>query len=360
MKVVIFAGGIGTRLWPLSRRNTPKQFEKIIGENSTLQETVNRLIPDIEYTDIYIATGKRYESIITKQLPNIPKENFIFEPEMRDVGPAIGLIASVLEKKFPDEPIAILWSDHHVKNISAFKTALSLAEDAIKTQKSNFVFIAQKPRFPNQNMGWIEVGDELEDKNGIKLYTFKNFRYRPTLEEAVTFYNHKNFVWNLGYFVTTPKYLCSLFEKFASEMHKELVEIRNAWGTDSFENILGSKYPKLEKISFDDLILVKMNPSGILVISADLEWSDVGAWESLKEALSDTQEDNVTKGNVLIEDSKDSLLFNYNEQMLVGIDLDQMLVINTEDVLLVCPKTSVPKIKKLVENLKGTEHEHLT
>ncbi|HSW98132.1 MAG TPA: sugar phosphate nucleotidyltransferase [Candidatus Saccharimonadales bacterium] len=360
MKVVIFAGGIGTRLWPLSRRNTPKQFEKIIGDKSTLQETVNRLIPDIDYSDIYIATGKRYESIITDQLLPIPKENFIFEPQMRDVGPAIGLVAALLQKKFPDEPVAILWSDHLVKNIAAFKNALSLAEEAIKTEKSKFVFIAQKPRFANQNMGWIEVGEEIDQKEDVKMYSFKSFRYRPTLTEAITFYNHKNFVWNLGYFVSTPRYLSSLFETFAVQMHTELAEIGNAWGTSSFENVLESKYPELEKISFDDLILIKMNPSGILVISADLEWSDVGAWESLKEALSDRDEDIVTKGNVLVEDSQDSLVFNYTKQLLVGIDLNQMLVINTEDVVLVCPKTSVPKIKKLVEKLKGTEHEHLT
>src|SRR5689334_19843359 len=112
MKIVIFAGGVGSRLWPLSRKNSPKQFGKIIGEQSTLQQTVDRLLPSFAPSDIYIATGKQYKKTVIEQLPQIPQENFIFEPTMRDVGPALGLVANLLNKKFSNEPIAILWSDH--------------------------------------------------------------------------------------------------------------------------------------------------------------------------------------------------------------------------------------------------------
>ena len=137
MKIVIFAGGVGTRLWPLSRKNTPKQFEKIIGDKSTLQQTVDRLTLSFAPSDIYIATGKRYEEIIKNQLPLIPEKNFIFEPEMRDVGPAIGLVSILLEDDFKEEPIAIIWSDHLVKNIEAFIKVLRLAEETIKNKKSS-------------------------------------------------------------------------------------------------------------------------------------------------------------------------------------------------------------------------------
>lgn len=142
-------------------------------------------------------------------------------------------------------------------------------------------------------------------------------------------------------------------------MYRQLKTITNTWGTKDFDRTLSRVYPKIEKISFDDAILVKLEAKNTFVISSDLGWSDIGAWEALKEALAQNEEDNITKGNVIVEDSRDSLLFNHSDQLVVGIDLNEMLVINTDDVLLVCPKTSVPKIKKLVESLVGTPHEHL-
>lgn len=360
MKVIIFAGGVGTRLWPLSRKNTPKQFEKIIGDKSTLQQTVDRLLPEIDCNDIYIATGKRYEPTVIEQLPQIPKENFIFEPEMRDVGPAIGLATSLLASKFPNQPVAILWSDHLVKHISEFKHALFLAEDYITSKKAAFVFIAQKPRFANQNIGWIEIGEQEGEDDQTQIFHFKKLRYRPKLENAISFFENKQFVWNLGYFVTTPSFLEALFKTHKPEMYQTLQDIVRTWGTKDFDKTLQSLYPGLEKINFDDAILEKLTPEKIYVISSDIGWSDVGAWEALKEALSQTQDDNVTNGNVLVEDSRDSLVFNYAKQLVVGIDLSEMLVITTNDVVLVCPKTSVPKIKELVESLSGTPHEYLT
>lgn len=360
MKIIIFAGGVGTRLWPLSRKHTPKQFEKIIGDKSTLQQTVDRLSPEFNPVDIFIATGARYEKIVKEQLLGIPSENFIFEPAMRDVGPAIGLVASLLDKRFPNEPIAILWSDHMVKHIDVFKKSLFFAKNMVEEGVADFVFLAQKARFANQNMGWIQVGNSILEEDGVETFTFQKLLYRPSLEEAEQFFKDKQFVWNLGYFVTTPSYLFSLFKAHVPTMYEGLLELRDSWGQDSFAQKLEKVYPTLEKISFDDAILVKLTSEKVFVISADLGWSDVGAWEALKEALSDKEEENVVRGNTLLEGSRDALVFNYTNQLVVGIDLDRMLVINTDDALLVCPKTSVPKIKKLVEGLAGTPNEHLT
>ncbi len=359
MKIIVFAGGVGSRLWPLSRKNTPKQFGQIIGEESTLQSTINRLLPEFKAEDIYIATGKQYANVVREQLPMIPAENFILEPATRDVGPAIGLNAFLLDKKFSDEPIAILWSDHMVKNEVMFRHVLRLAESSVLNHNGKFVFIAQKPRFANQNLGWIELGDKLKEEEGAEIYRFQRLRYRPKLEDAQLFFKNASFVWNLGYFVTTPRTLVNLFQEYAPDMHNQLMEIRDAWGTDAYEQKLEEIYPTLEKISFDDAILVKMTPDDVYVIATDLGWSDIGAWDALKEALSEESSQNITKGNVLLEDTQDTLAFNYTNQLAVGIDLSELLIINTEDVLLICPKQSVPKIKKLVESLSGTPLEHL-
>jgi mannose-1-phosphate guanylyltransferase len=357
MKVVIFAGGVGTRLWPLSRKNTPKQFGKLIGDKSTLQQAVERLQPEFNPEDIYIATGKRYENIVTEQLPEIPRSNFIFEPEMRDVGPAIGLVTATLNLKNPNEPMGIIWSDHMVKDIGIFQSALRTAEKSILSKKSEFVFIGQKARFANQNVGWIHCGEKIEEKENLSQFEFKKLKYRPKLSQAEDFFQDEHYVWNLGYFVTTPSFLIDKFKKFVPEMHKDLEKIVKS---KKYEKTLMEIYPTLEKISFDDAILEKFTGKNISVIAVDIGWSDIGAWEALKEALSETKDENVTKGDVMLEDSRDTLMFNFTKQLLVGIDLSEMLVINTEDVMLVCPKTSVPKIKKLVESLSGTPHEHLT
>jgi len=353
MKIVIFAGGVGTRLWPLSRKNSPKQFEKILGDKSTLQLAVDRLRPDFNFEDIYVATGKRYEDIVRAQLPKIPAKNFIFEPAVRDVGPAVGMAMSIIGKENPNSPIAILWSDHFVKKERRFREVLHFAQDLVKKNNNSLILIGQRARFANQNLGWIEFGQEVKEIRGTKVFEFKKLIYRPTLEQAQQFLKTDNFAWNPGYFVTTPKFLLSQFKKFAPDLYRGIMKIKD-------EKTLESVYPTLEKISFDNAILEKIDSKYVSVIAADLGWSDVGAWEALKEALEKASSENVTKGKVLVTDSSDNLVFNYTDQLVVGIDLEKMLVINTDDVLLVCSKNSVPKIKKLVEKLENTPNAHLT
>jgi mannose-1-phosphate guanylyltransferase len=360
MKIVVFAGGVGTRLWPLSRKNSPKQFEKILGDKSTLQLAVGRLRPDFAFEDIYIATGKKYERIVRAQLPKIPAQNFILEPAVRDVGPAVGMAMSVIGKRHPDSPVAILWSDHFVKKERRFREVLHFAENLVKKNGNSLILIGQRARFANQNLGWIEFGKETEDIRGTKVFEFKKLIYRPTLGQAEKFLEADNFTWNPGYFVTTPKFILSQFKAFAPKLSEGFKEIENAVDTKGFDKTVEKIYPTLEKISFDNVVLEKINPKHVSVIAADLGWSDVGAWEALKEALETAKDENVTKGKVIVNDSSDNLVFNYTDQLVVGIDLEKMLVINTDDVLLVCSKNSVPKIKKLVEKLENTPHEHLT
>ena len=360
MKIVVFAGGVGTRLWPLSRKNSPKQFGKILGDKSTLQLAVGRLRPDFAFEDIYIATGKKYEAIVKEQLPEIPAQNFIFEPAVRDVGPAVGMAMSVIGKKDPSSPVAILWSDHFVKKERRFREVLHFAEDLVKKNNKSLILIGQRARFANQNLGWIEFGVKVQEVRGTKIFEFKKLIYRPTLSQAEGFLKADNYAWNPGYFVTTPGFILSQYKTFAPKLYQELMKISQTVGTDNFDKTVETVYPTLEKISFDNAILEKIDPKYVSVIASDLGWSDVGAWEALKEALEKASDENVTKGKVLINDSSDNLVFNYTDQLVVGIDLEKMLVINTDDVLLVCSKTSVPKIKKLVEKMENTPHEHLT
>lgn len=359
MKIVVFAGGVGTRLWPLSRKNTPKQFEKVVDDKSMLQVSVSKLFPDFDWKDIYISTNSQYGDILKKQFPEISEDNLIFEPAMRDVGPAVGLMVANFIKKFPQEQIAILWGDHLIKKDQQFRDALKVAEKLVEENPQSIVFVGQKPRFPSVNLGYIEFGKEVKREGNIPVYEFKDFKYRPDENLAKKFLEDQKHAWNLGYFVTTPKFLWTQFEKDAPDIFTKLKQISDKVGEEDYERVLEEVYPKMEKISFDNAILEKLDPKDGLVLSVDIGWSDIGAWEALKEALAPSMEENVTKGKVELIDTKDSLIFNYNNQLVVGIDLKGMLVINTGDVLLVCPKEAVPKIKKYVEGLAGTANEKL-
>jgi mannose-1-phosphate guanylyltransferase len=360
MKVIIFAGGVGTRLWPVSRKNTPKQFEKIFGENSTLQLAAQRLQPDFSWDDMYVSTGKSYVDVVADQLPNVPKAHIIGEPQMRDVGPAVGLMAGILMAESPDEPMAILWSDHLVKEEEHFRKILATAGEIIEKEPEKIVFVAQKPRFASENLGWIDFGEQAFEKNNLSFHRFSGFKYQPDPATAKEYFTSGHHAWNLGYFVTTPRFLWERYKASAPQIFEGLEKITKEWKTNKFNEVLEEIYPTLEKIHFDNAILEKLDPTSAYVISENIGWSDIGAWEALKEALAEKEDENVTKGKVLVNDSRDSLIFNYNEQLVVGIDLDGLLVVNTPDVILVCPKNSVPKIKKLVQSLEGTEHESLT
>jgi len=361
MKAVIFAGGTGKRLWPLSRKKSPKQFIKIINNQTMLQVCVRRLYPQFTPQDIFVSTGKRYKSDVRHQLPEIPFSNILMEPEMRDVGPAVGLVTAIMLKRFPDEPMSILWGDHLVKNDKAFRKILKNTEEIIRNDPNKIVFIAQKPRFASQNLGWIEYGEKVEVVDLVDTYSFKSFKYQPDEKTALSFFKSENHTWNIGYFVTTPKFLWEQYRQFCPDLFKKLEKIYDACDTEQFEDVLNSIYPTIEKISFDNAILEKLDPKSAYVISEDLGWSDIGAWEALKEALETSRESNVTSGSVLLEDSEDSLVYNYEDgKTIVGIDLEDHLIVNTRDVLLITKKTSVPKIKTFVESLKDGPHEDLT
>ncbi len=361
MKAVIFAGGAGTRLWPLSRKKSPKQFERIIGDKSTLQLAVERLRPDFAYEDIYISTNASYKEIIIKQLPEIPDGNYFLEPEKKDVGPAIAFVMGILQKQFPHEPVVILWSDHLVKEMNLFRKILAIAGDHIKQKPNSIVFIAHKPRFASSNLGYIHIGKKSHEKELVSFYSFEGFKYRPDEETAKKYFTSGSYAWNLGYFVTTPHFIWKAFERFAPELFHTIKKIVDAHETKEYAAILKKEYATVDKVNFDNAILEKLDKETASVIVEDIGWSDIGAWEAVKEAMEQYPYENIIRGRVYLEHVRDTLIYNYEDKkLIVGIDLDEHIIVNTKDVLLIAKKSSVGKIKTLVENFEGTENEDLT
>lgn len=361
MKAVIFAGGVGTRLWPLSRKKSPKQFEKIIGDKSTLQLAIERLLPEFSPEDIYISTGMNYVNIVKSQLKILPEKNIIGEPEKKDVGPAVALMMAYLSREFPNEPVIILWSDHIVNNQAKFKKILQASDALIRKENKKIIFIGQQARFAADNLGWIEMGEYALKEKNVEFRKFKGCKYKPDRDLAEKYFNNKSYCWNLGYFVSTPSFILELFEKHSPEIYRLAQDIVLHVGEEDYEEVLKKDYCLMPEINFDNAVLEHLDKTCAYVAVDDIGWSDVGAWEALKEALEQKREDNIIKGKVLLEDSTDNLAYNYEQgKLIVGIDLDDLLIVNTDDVLLVAKKTSVSKIKQLVESFQGTEHENLT
>lgn len=360
MKAIIFAGGSGIRLWPLSRRKSPKQFEKIIGDKSTLQLAVERLLPDFEYSDIYISTNLLYSDIVKKQLPKIPVSNFFFEPEKKDVAPAIALAMGIISKISPKEPVAILWSDHLVKQVSLFKKILKLAGEEVKANPNKIIFIANKPRFASTNLGYIHIGEQIKKEKNINIYKFEGLKYKPNEEMAKKFFLSKKYGWNLGYFVSSAGFIYKYFQRLAPNIYNNTESILKNYGKAKYSSYLKKNYGKVESINFDNAILENLDKNDASVIIEDIGWSDVGSWEALKEALQLKTEENVINGKVYLENVQDSLIYNYDDKkMIMAVDLSEFIIINTQDAILITKKNSMGKVKKIIESFPGTEHEDL-
>ncbi len=361
MKAVIFAGGVGSRLWPLSRKSNPKQLLGLIDNKTVIQIQVDRYKDLVKPEDIYISTGKMYADTIREQVPEIPEENIIAEPAMRDLGPAVAWTTAILKEKFGDEPTLYVWGDHIYKRQEKYTKLLESAVSYLEKDPKKFVLIGEKARFPSQNLGWITFGNEVEKINNTSFYALKGFHYRPNKETAEKYFSDGHHAWNMGDFMTTPNYLMSLFEDYAPDLHSKALEIAEHYGKATFAEVAEKIYPTFEKISMDNAVTEVMDHSCGLVVYDDSGWSDIGAWEALKESLEDKPKDNVTQGDVLLEDSEDNLVYNFDtDKLVVGIDLEDFMVVNTKDVLLVAKKTSVPKIKSVIKKLKDEGREDLT
>lgn len=363
MKTVIFAGGSGRRLWPISLQSSPKQFEPIIGDRSTLQLGVDRVRGIIDDRDIFVSTNEKYVDIIGNQLPAIPATNLIGEPMRRDLAAAVGLSMMHLRHSSnnPNEPVAILWGDNYMDEEEVFRQVLGAAESLINAGKTRIVYMGETPRFANDNLGWIGLGDKVDTVNDRPVFGFNSLTYRPPLDTCEKMFSAGTHVWNTGYFVTTIGYICDAFAKHQPDLWDGLLKIGDAIGKPTYQSVLHKIYPTLPEISFDDAVLTHLDPADALVLHADMGWSDPGTLYALKEAINSDRTQNVERGLVKALESEDCLLYNYqDDKLLTAIGLQGMIVINTESSILVVHKDQIPLVKKLVNSMIGTELESYT
>jgi mannose-1-phosphate guanylyltransferase len=360
MKTVILAGGAGTRLWPMSRQKKPKQFQNLTGDESMLIQTVKRLKFQ-KPEDIYISTNSEYRELVLEQTRGlVPPENIIIEPALRDTAPCIGLIASILAKKNPEDVMAVIYADHLIQDVQELEKKLIIAEKLAKEQ-NNISIIEVKALYPNINLGYVKIGKQIEEKDGVLIHEFERFVEKPDLATARQFLKSQSFLWNTGLFVWKVSTILEKYQEFQNETFNYLQEISSLYGSTEFEKKLNELYPKCTKISIDYGIMEKVAKDQVRIIPADLGWNDIGTWESIWGELNDENINagNVVKGEVIHHETKNSLIYSHSKKVIATIGLEDFIVVDTEDALLVCPKSHSHQIKLLIEKIKNSKPELL-
>ncbi len=340
MYAVILAGGSGTRLWPWSREDYPKQLLAIKGK-SLYQETVLRLKEMIPYENIITVTHYKQRKALELQFEEIAagsKSYFINEPIAKNTAPAIGLAAFYLYKKDPEAVMAVLPSDHHIELKDKYLEVLSKANDA--AEKYGLVTFGIKPDRPETGYGYIYCGEELDDN----IFKVGSFVEKPNLAKAKEFIKDSRFLWNSGMFVFKVRSLVNEYEKHLPEMTEMLKSI----DYDTYDN-LGEIYKKIEGTSIDYGIMEKSDK--VTVVPADIGWNDIGSWESIYNLLSKDDNGNHIKGRVYSVGTTDSLVLGKN-RVVGAIGLKDIIIVDTEDAVLVSRKDKVQDVKKVVELLK--------
>lgn len=351
MKICIFCGGVGTRMWPLSRRANPKQFQPIMEGKSLFQLMLERVKKGFKVDDIYVVTGEEYKDKVQKQVSYLPKKNFILEPEMRDTAAAVGYATAYLEKKFPGEVMAAIWgADHLIKKDDKFIGALKLAEKIV-SKEDIIVKVDVRPSYPNPYLGYVKIGKKLNEEAGFKIYEFIKHVEKPKLTKAKKYVASGEYLWNTGYLVWKPATFMHLLEKHSPGLFRSLKRVQEKINSD--QNIMAKEYVKIPKISIDYALFEKLNKGEQKVIEADLGWTDVGAWSALKDEMVKDINANVIDANHVGVDTTNTLIYGSDKSRLIAtIGLNDMIIVDTKDGLLICPASRSADVKKVISLLK--------
>ena len=341
---VIMAGGRGERFWPKSRNNRPKQFLSLTSDGETMiQKTVKRLSPLVSAEDIFIVTNAAYADLVNDQLPDVPRENILCEPCARNTAPCIAFAAAILQKKYGDAMMLVLPSDHLIgyENIyiKTLQTAIRTAEEG-----NNLVTIGITPAYPETGYGYINFGKEAGDA-----YEVERFVEKPDLPTAKKYLASGKYLWNSGMFVWKASAIMYNMKQFMPEIHDGAVRIGDSYGTDSYEETLIKEFTAFTSESVDFGIMEKA--SDIYTIPGSFGWDDVGSWLAVERINETDDKKNYFDGDVIAVDSERTTVCG-GKRLVAAIGTRDIVIVDTDDVLLVCSKNNTQDVKKVIAQLK--------
>lgn len=343
---LIMAGGKGERFWPRSRQMMPKQFLSLTDDGRTMiQLTVDRILPMVDIEDIFIVTNRDYKALVQKQLPNIPEENILCEPAGRNTAPCIGLGAIHIAKKYGDATMLVFPSDHLVKYNTIFLKALSDACE-VAEQGENLVTLGITPNCPETGYGYIKF---IPDQTLGSAYKVERFVEKPNLETAKEYVASEQYLWNSGMFVWKTSTILKKIQEFIPSIYSGLEKIGEAIGTEQQDLVLEEIFPTFISESIDYGIMEKADH--IYIITGSFGWDDVGSWLAVGRIKKSNEFGNVVNGNVITVNTKNSIIQG-GEKLIAAVGIDNVIIVDTEDALLVCKTDSAGEIKKVLENLK--------
>lgn len=354
---VIMAGGGGTRFWPLSRATAPKQFLNITGEDSMINDTIKRIKDIIPPERILIVTNKVQEKMLNKVIQeDIPKENVLIEPVGRNTAACIAYAAIVIKKRYGDSVIGVFPSDHYIKNVDEFqrvlRSACSIAENTEK-----LVTMGIEPTYPSTGYGYIKYDREKFIPAGNKTaYEAIEFVEKPNVPKAKTYLDSGNYLWNSGMFVWKTSVILKNFKRFLPRIYRNIEKLEPFIDTPNEKKAVGDIYPILQSISIDYGVMERSDE--VVVIPGDFGWNDVGCWDSLGSVFPPDENGNITKGDFVDIETRNSIIYS-NSRFVAAVGLENMIVVETSDALLVCPKEKAQDVKKVVEHLNKMGRKEL-
>ena len=344
---LIMAGGVGTRLWPLSRRNRPKQSLVLVGERTMFEHAVDRVASLFQPERIFVVTGAEHVASLAAQVPELPVENLIVEPEGRGTAPCIGLGAIHLRRQDPQAVMAVLTADHFIANPDGFCQALAAAAQV--AEEGHLVTLGIKPTYPSTGYGYIKQGASLGVVEGCEVFHAERFTEKPSLETALHMVESGEYSWNSGMFIWRVDRILEEFQRRMPEFYVQLAEVEATLGTPGYEVTLNRIWPQVAKQTIDDEVME--GAQDVTVIPVDIGWSDVGSWTSLSALLPADEAGNIAVGPHVGVDTRDTLVIG-GKRLIATIGLEGMVIVDTEDALLVCPKEREQEVREIVRLLE--------